>query len=114
MYAIMKLYVGNLPSQITDKDLRELTLPFGKPEAANIARYLLGGASKGFGYIDYADPDEGRAAIAGLNGKNVRGQRLMVCEATARPWVSAAPPAKKRGTAKSTRGAGSTRSRQQK
>lgn len=112
MYAIMKLYVGNLPSQITDKDLHELALPFGKPEAANIARYLLGGASKGFGYIDYANPDEGRAAIAGLNGKNVHGQRLAVSEATARPWVSAAPPAKKARTAKGARRAGATRARQ--
>jgi cold-inducible RNA-binding protein len=88
----MKLYVGNLPSQINDKQLRELTLPFGKPESANIARYLIGGISKGFGYIDYASADEGRAAIAGLNGKDVNGQTLTVFEVTAattRPWSGA-------------------------
>lgn len=86
----MKLYVGNLPSQITDIHLRDLALPFGKPESANIARYLVGGASKGFGYVDYSNLDEGRAAIAGLNGKVVHGQRLTVFEATAihaRPWT---------------------------
>jgi cold-inducible RNA-binding protein len=113
----MKLYVGNLPSQITDKDLRELTLPFGKPESANIARFLLGGASKGFGYIEYANPDEGRAAIAGLNGKVVRGQRLTVFEATAshaRPWVNAASSAKEPRPAKRATRARSTRARQQK
>ncbi|HEX6097985.1 MAG TPA: RNA-binding protein [Thermoanaerobaculia bacterium] len=85
----MKLYVGNLPSQIDDVQLRELALPFGKPESANIARYLVGGASKGFGFIDYAKAEEGRAAIAGLHGKNIHGQPLTVFEATsanARPW----------------------------
>ena len=85
----MRLYVGNLPSQINDVQLRELALPFGKPDSANIARYLVGGISKGFGFIDYTNDDEGRAAIAGLNGKDVHGQRLTVFEATAahaRPW----------------------------
>jgi RNA recognition motif-containing protein len=113
----MKLYVGNLSSQVTDKELRELTLPFGKPESANIARFLVGGASKGFGYIEYSNPEEGRAAIAGLNGKDVRGQRLTVFEATAshaRPWVNAAPPAKEPRPVKRAGRAGSTRARQQK
>lgn len=92
---MMKLYVGNLASQIDDKQLFELTLPFGKPDSANIARYLVGGKSKGFGYIDYANADEGRAAIAGLNGKTVLGQTLAVFEATAakaRPWSTSARP----------------------
>ncbi|HEX6099747.1 MAG TPA: RNA-binding protein [Thermoanaerobaculia bacterium] len=85
----MRLYIGNLPDWITDPQLYELALPFGKPQAANIARYLVGGKSKGFGYIDYATREEGRAAIAGLNGREIDGQRLTVYEATAvraRPW----------------------------
>ena len=89
----MRLYVGNLPSQVTDTQLRDLALPFGKPESANIARYLVGGASKGFGYIEYSIAAEARAAIAGLNGKEVHGQRLTVFEATAahaRPWSGGA------------------------
>ncbi len=86
----MKLYIGNLPSRIDDVQLRELALPFGKPESANIARYLVGGNSKGFGFIDYADAAEGRAAIAGLHGKDLDGQPLTVFEATiakARRWT---------------------------
>ena len=87
----MRFYVGNLPSQIDDTTLRELALPFGKPESATIARYLVGGMSKGFGFIEYADDDEARAAIAGLNGKKVQGQTLTAFEATAthaRPWAA--------------------------
>jgi RNA recognition motif-containing protein len=84
-----RLYVGNLSRQITDAQLHELALPFGKPDAANVARELRGGASKGFGFIDYAVAEQARAAIAGLTGKKVDGQALKVFEATAlkpHPW----------------------------
>lgn len=88
-----RIYVGNLSKQVTDAKLNELALPFGKPNSANIARELRGGASKGFGFIEYAMPDQARAAIRGLNGKDVEGQALRVCEASAlnvRPWSAAA------------------------
>jgi RNA recognition motif-containing protein len=89
----VKIYVGNLPKNITDVQLRELALPFGQPDSANIARELVGGASKGFGFIEYRTPAEHRAAIAGLNGKDVQGQKLHVFEAKALkpyPWSAAA------------------------
>lgn len=76
----MKVYVGNLSKQITDAQLNDLALPFGKPDASHIATEL-GGASKGFGFMEYADPVTARAAIAGLNGKDVNGQLLKVREA---------------------------------
>ena len=85
----MKIYVGNLSKKITDAQLNDLALPFGKPDSANIARELPSGASKGFGFIEYRHADEARAAIAGLDGKDVHGQTLKVCEAKAlkpRPW----------------------------
>ena len=91
----MKIYVGNLPRTITDAQLRDLALPFGKPDSANVARKLAGGASKGFGYIEYRTTAEARAAIAGLDGKDVHGQTLDVREANAlrpRPWSAAARP----------------------
>jgi RNA recognition motif-containing protein len=77
----MRIYVGNLPNQITDPQLHDLAAPFGKPQSANIARMLVGGASKGFGFIEYATAEEAKAAIAGLNGKSVHGQALEVHEA---------------------------------
>jgi len=88
----VKIYVGNLPTSITDPQLRKLALPFGNPDSANIARHIPGGASKGFAFIEYRETTEGRAAIAGLHGKDVRGQALNVFEATAlnvRPWSAA-------------------------
>lgn len=84
-----RLYVGNLSPRITDAQLYNLALPYGKPNSANIARALVGGASKGFGFIEYATAVEARAAIAGLDGKDVHGQKLSVCDAdtlSIRPW----------------------------
>ena len=78
-----RIYVGNLSKEITDAHLNELALPFGKPDSASIARKLRGGASKGFGFIDYATAEQAHAAITDLHGSDVRGQALEVCEAIA-------------------------------
>lgn len=89
----MRIYVGNLSEKITDAKLHDLALPFGKPDSANVARELVGGASKGFAFVEYRMAEEARAAIAGLDGKNVDGQTLNVIEATAlkpRLWSAAA------------------------
>jgi RNA recognition motif-containing protein len=79
----MKLHVGNLSKQITDAQLNDLALPYGKPTSANVARERDSGNSKGFGFIEYASADEAGAAIAGLNGKDVNAQALKVSEAKA-------------------------------
>ena len=34
--------------------------------------------AKGFGFIEFSSDDEGRAAIAGLNGREVEGRTLKV------------------------------------
>lgn len=89
----MKIYVGNLSRKITDTQLSELALPFGKPNSSHIARELVGGASKGFAFVEYRLTAEAEAAIAGLHGKVVNGQTLNVFEATAmkpRLWPTAA------------------------
>ena len=93
----MRLYVGNLSKKITDPQLNALALPYGNVHSANIARALVGGASKGFGFIEFETDEEGYAAIRGLNGKEVHGQSLEVSEASAmkiHPWST---PASNRG-----------------
>lgn len=85
----MKIYIGNLSKKINDTQLRELAAPFGEPDSATIARALVGGASKGFAFVEYRMPAQGRAAIAGLHGKHVDGQALNVFDAKAlrqHPW----------------------------
>ena len=77
----MKLYVGNLSKQVNDAQLSDLATPFGKLVSANVATERSSGESKGFGFIEFTTADEGRAAITGLDGRDVNGQNLKVNEA---------------------------------
>jgi len=77
----MKLYVGNLSKQVTDAQLNDLAVPFGTIVSANVATERSSGESKGFGFIEYSNADEARAAITGLDGRDVNGQALKVNEA---------------------------------
>lgn len=80
----MKLYVGNLSKQITDAQLNDLAVPYGTLVSANVATERSTGASKGFGFVEFSNADEARAAIAGLDGRDVNGQALKVNEAKPR------------------------------
>ena len=80
----MKIYVGNLSKQVNDSQLNELATAYGTPVSASVATERSSGESKGFGFIEYGNDDEGRAAITGLNGKDVEGQALKVDEARPR------------------------------
>jgi RNA recognition motif-containing protein len=87
----MKVYVGNLSKQITSAQLNDLAVPFGALLSANVATERTSGESKGFGFLEFTNADEARAAIAGLDGKDVNGQKLKVDEA--KPKKGAAPSA---------------------
>ncbi|HEX6160599.1 MAG TPA: RNA-binding protein [Thermoanaerobaculia bacterium] len=80
----MKLYVGNLSKQVTDAQLNDLAVPYGTLVSANVATERSSGESKGFGFIEFTNADEGRAAITGLDGRDVHGQALKVNEAKPR------------------------------
>jgi len=80
----MKVYVGNLSKQVNDSQLNDLAVPFGSLVSANVAVEKNGGQSKGFGFLDFSTDDAARAAITGLNGREVHGQALKVNEAKPR------------------------------
>ena len=80
----MKLYVGNLSKQITNEQLNDLAIPYGTIVSANVATERSSGESKGFGFVEYSNADEARAAITGLDGRDVNGQALKVNESKPR------------------------------
>ena len=80
----MKLYIGNLSKQINDAQLSDLGAPYGKLVSANVATERSSGESKGFGFIEFSTSDEARAAIAGLDGRDINGQMLRVSESKPR------------------------------
>lgn len=80
----MKVYVGNLSKQITDAQLNDLAIPYGTLLSANIATERSSGDSRGFGFLEFSSDDEARAAITGLDGRDVHGQALKVNESQPR------------------------------
>ena len=80
----MKLYVGNLSFQTSAEDLQELFAVAGTVESANVIEDRDTGRSRGFGFVEMSSKEEGEAAIAQLNGKEVGGRSLTVNEAKPR------------------------------
>lgn len=77
----MNIYVGNLPYRTTDAELEALFATHGTVTSARVIMDRETGRSRGFGFVEMANDDEGRAAIAALNGNDVLGRPLTVNEA---------------------------------
>jgi RNA recognition motif-containing protein len=80
----MNIYVGNLSYEATEDDLREAFSKFGQVASANVIKDRETGRSKGFGFIEMPTQQEAQNAIAGLNGKDLKGRPLNVNEARPR------------------------------
>jgi cold-inducible RNA-binding protein len=80
----MKLYVGNLSYDVNNSMLEELFAPFGSVRSAQVIMDRDTGRSKGFGFVEMADDNAARSAIAELNEKDVGGRPLAVNEARPR------------------------------
>jgi RNA recognition motif-containing protein len=74
----MKIYVGNLPYEVTQEELRQEFGTFGEVTSVNIITDKYTGRPRGFGFVEMAIVSEGQAAIAGLNGKALKDQTLTV------------------------------------
>lgn len=79
----MKLYVGNLSFNTTEQQLRDLFEPFGVTSASLVMDRDTG-RPRGFGFVECSDSQQGNAAIAAINGKNIDGRDLTVNEAKPR------------------------------
>lgn len=79
-----KLYVGNLPYNVSSSDLEQMFEPFGNVESAQVITDRDTGRSKGFGFVEMSTSEEAQAAIDGLSGKEINGRALTVNEARPR------------------------------
>ena len=81
---LMNIYVANIAYSAKDQDLRELFEAYGEVTSAKIIMDKATNRSRGFGFVEMANDDAGRAAIEGTNGKNFHGRDLVVNEARPR------------------------------
>lgn len=77
----MNIFVGNLPFQTTDEDLREAFGRFGAVDSAQVIMDRETGRSRGFGFVEMPNNDEAQQAISGMNGADLGGRPLTVNEA---------------------------------
>ncbi|NQT79527.1 MAG: RNA-binding protein [Candidatus Aminicenantes bacterium] len=80
----MNIYVGNLPREATEGDLKEAFEAFGEVTSAKIISDKFTGDSRGFGFVEMSNSAEAQAAISGLDGKDLKGSTLKVNEARPR------------------------------
>jgi cold-inducible RNA-binding protein len=80
-----RLYVGNLPYQMTDTELEETFTQVGEVVDAVVVIDRDTGQSRGFGFVEMADAETAQAAVEQLNGVEVGGRALRVAEASPRP-----------------------------
>lgn len=77
----MKLYVGNLPDNMTEEALSTMFTEAGPVASAKIITDRYTGQPRGFGFVEMETKTDGQRAISMLNGKEVDGRTLKVNEA---------------------------------
>jgi RNA recognition motif-containing protein len=80
----MNIYVGNLPREATEDDLRKAFEEFGQVTSAKIITDKFTGDPRGFGFVEMPNSPEAQSAISGLDGKDLKGRTLKVNEARPR------------------------------
>ena len=81
----MNIYAGNLSWNLKDQDLQNLFAQYGEVTSAKIVNEKFSGRSKGFGFVEMANDEQGNAAIAALNGTEVDGRAIVVNESRPKP-----------------------------
>lgn len=79
----MRLYVGSLHFDITDRMLKEIFEPFGRVDRVELMREDSG-KSKGFAFLTFREADAAKKAMEQLNGFEIAGRPIKVNHVTER------------------------------
>jgi RNA recognition motif-containing protein len=75
---IMKIYVGQLPHNVKENELKELFSEFGEITSVTLIMDHYSGRSKGFGFIDMPNNSEADKVIKTLNKSMFKGREIKV------------------------------------
>ena len=75
------IFVGNLDFNTAEDELRKLFETYGQVDRITILTDRDTGRSRGFGFVEMTNGEEGDKAIAALNGTQIGGRTLNVNEA---------------------------------
>jgi len=94
----MKIFIGNMPRNISEELLRKAFEVFGEVESLNIVLDKDTGISKGFGFVTMKSAEAGQKAIDIMHGKDIMGRPVTVAESKSDDKSKAKP--KKHGKPK--------------
>lgn len=107
-----KLYIGNVPYQATEQDLREWFGSAGvNTDSVTLIRDSYTNQPRGFGFAEIGNDAEAERAIQELNGKEFLGRALVVNEARPRREGGGGGGGRGRGGDRGGRGGGGGRRR---
>ena len=93
----MNIFVAKLNFDTQESDLQNAFEAYGDVDSVKIVTDKFTSKSKGFGFVEMPNDDEGKAAIAGLNDQELDGRTIV---------VKVAEPREKRGGGGFNRGGG--------
>jgi RNA recognition motif-containing protein len=73
-----KLYVGNLPYETSEADLRRLFEPAGTVTSVSIPTDRNTGQARGFAFVEMATDAEAKKAIGMCNGQSLGSRQIRV------------------------------------
>lgn len=80
----VRLFVGNLPYDATEEEIRQHFSAVGTLSYVSIPLDRETGKKRGFAFVEFADAQQAQAAIQKLNNQPFKGRPLAVNEARAR------------------------------
>ena len=87
----VRLFIGNLPYDATETDLRAHLAPVGAPLQVLVPTDRETGRPRGFAFVEFAEREVAEQVIRRFNGEPFKGRPLAVSEARAREDRGAAP-----------------------
>jgi cold-inducible RNA-binding protein len=82
---LKNIFVGNLNFNTSEDELRQMFEVHGQVDRVSIMTDRDTGRSRGFGFVEMSNAEEGDKAIAALNGSQIGGRTLNVNEARPKP-----------------------------
>ena len=75
------IYVGNLSFDASEGELRTLFAEYGEVDTVKIISDQFTGRSRGFGFVEMQDREEGLRAVKELDSRELGGRTLKINEA---------------------------------
>jgi len=91
-----RLFVGNLPYDVTEAELRELFLPVGPLTYVFLPVDRESGKKRGFAFVEFGEASQAAEALRRFNDQQFKGRPLAVSEARAKDTRSFGPPTRPR------------------